>query len=198
MFTGIVEKTVQVLAVADRPQSRRLTLHCGWNDVRLGESVAINGCCLTVAAIEGPNLGFDVVTETLNKTNLGGLQAGDRVHVERSLRVGDRLHGHFVQGHVDGVAQLVDAVFAEGETRLRLHAPRDLMKFIVPKGSVALDGVSLTVAALDDEKFEVALIPTTLAVTELGNRKTGYAYNLEADVLSKTIVAFLERRGDNG
>jgi riboflavin synthase len=197
MFTGIVEKSVAVTAVADRPQSRRLTLNCGWNDVRLGESVSVNGCCLTVAAIEGAHLGFDVVTETLNKTNLGGLQAGDRVHVERSLRMGDRVDGHFVQGHVDGVAQLVDAQFGPGETRLVLHAARDLMKFIVPKGSIALDGVSLTVAALAAEKFEVALIPTTLAVTELGNRNTGYAYNLEADVLSKTIVAFLERRKDN-
>ena len=197
MFTGIVEKSVQVMAVTDRPQSRRLTLHCGWNDVKLGESVSVNGCCLTVAAMDGPQLSFDVVTETLSKTNLGALQAGDRVHVERSLRVGDRLDGHFVQGHVDGVAQLVDAVFNPGETRLVLHAPRDLMKFIVPKGSVALDGVSLTVAALDSDKFEVALIPTTLAVTELGNRNKGYAYNLEADVLSKTIVAFLERRRDN-
>lgn len=197
MFTGIVEKSVQVIAVTDRPQSRRLTLNCGWNDVRLGESVSVNGCCLTVAAMDGPQLGFDVVTETLKKTNLGALVAGDRVHVERSLRVGDRLDGHFVQGHVDGVAQLVDAIFGPGETRLVLRAPHDLMKFIVPKGSVSLDGVSLTVAALDSDKFEVALIPTTLAVTELGNRAKGYAYNLEADVLSKTIVAFLERRGDN-
>ena len=194
MFTGIVEKTVRVLAVADGPRFRRLTLEAHWNDVADGESIAINGCCLTVAGIEQDRVAFDVISETLDKTNLGLLKAGDDVNVERSLRVGDRLSGHFVQGHVDGVARLTDIHTSAGERRLVLTPPADLAKFLVPKGSVTLDGVSLTIAALNDAAFEVALIPTTLVLTTLGQKQIGWPFNLEADVLSKTIVSFLERR----
>ena len=150
---------------------------------------------MPVAEIGNGQLGFDVVAETLAKTNLGLINAGDRVHVERAMRVGDRIDGHFVQGHVDGTARLVERVVNEQEWRLIIEPPQELMKYVVPKGSVCLDGVSLTVAALSRTGFEVALIPTTLAVTELGNREIGYLYNLEADVLSKTIVSHLERRG---
>jgi riboflavin synthase len=195
MFTGIIEKTVQVVGVANGPKFRRITLANSWSDVKLGESVAVNGACLTVAEIGGGQLGFDVVAETLAKTNLGTIGAGDRVHVERAMRVGDRIDGHFVQGHVDGTARLVERVVNEQEWRLVIEPPVELMKYVVPKGSVCLDGVSLTVAGLSRTGFEVALIPTTLAVTELGNREIGYLYNLEADVLSKTIVSHLERRG---
>src|SRR3954467_13125198 len=148
MFTGIVEKTVRVIGVANGPKFRRLTLHNTWTDVRNGESIAINGVCLTVADIMPGELGFDVIAETLDKTNLGLLNGGDSVNVERSLRVGDRLDGHFVQGHVDGVAKLLDVKDDGDEWRLTLESPHHLAKYLVPKGSVAIDGISLTIAAL--------------------------------------------------
>ena len=194
MFTGIVEKSVQVVGLAKGPKFTRITLASDWPDVRSGESVAVNGACLTVAEIGQGQIGFDVIAETLSKTNLGLMKAGDRVHVERAMRVGDRIDGHFVQGHVDGTARLVERIASEQEWRLVIEAPLELMKYVVPKGSVCLDGVSLTVAGLSKAGFEVALIPTTLAVTELGNREIGWPYNLEADVLSKTIISWLERR----
>src|SRR5687768_14019824 len=170
MFTGIVDKSVRVLGAADGPMFRRLTLDDPWGDVRRGESVAVNGVCLTAAELSPGRLGFDVVQETLDKSNLGQLAEGDRAHVERSLRAGDRIDGHFVQGHVDGTALLVEQHAGEREWRLLLEAPQDLARYLVPKGSVALDGVSLTIAAVDGRRFEVALIPTTLQLTELGKR----------------------------
>ena len=155
--------------------------------------IAINGCCLTVAELIEGKIGFDVVLETLSKTNLGLLSIGDRVHVERSLRVGDRIDGHFVQGHVDGTAKLI-AREMDAECRLRIENPEGLAKYVVPKGSVCVDGVSLTVAAIGADWFEVALIPTTMARTELGNREIGWPFNIETDVLSKTIISWLERQ----
>ena len=194
MFTGIVEKTVRVIGVADGPKFNRITLAVGWEDVKDGDSVAVNGVCLTVAHRGQGELGFDVVQETLGKTNLKLIGSGDEVHVERSLRVGDRLDGHFVQGHVDGTALLVEQVSDEREWRLRCLAPPDLAKFLVPKGSVCLDGVSLTLAAVRDHEFEVALIPTTVNLTALARRSPGWSFNLEADVISKTVVSWLERQ----
>src|SRR5215210_5523576 len=143
MFTGIVEQTVRLTGVVESPKFRRLTLAVDWPDVRDGESVAVNGVCLTVAERTPGQLGFDVIKETLDRTNLGQLQAGDDVHVERSLRVGDRVDGHFVQGHADGVALLVNQVADDNEWRLTLEPPRDLMAYVSPKGSVTIDGVSL-------------------------------------------------------
>jgi riboflavin synthase len=194
MFTGIIEKTVRVIGVADGPMFRRLTLAGHWNDLRDGESIAVNGVCLTVAERPPGEVGFDVIQETLNKTNLGLLKSGDEVHVERSLRVGDRLDGHFVQGHVDGTASLLEQITNQKEFRLRLQAPRHIAKYLTPKGSVALDGVSLTIACVDGDRFEVALIPTTVQLTALGRRAAGWPFNLEADIISKTIVSWLERQ----
>ena len=198
MFTGIIEKTVRVIAIADGPGFRRLTLAVHWPDLRGGESIAVNGCCLTVAEIAADSLGFDIIAETLDKTNLGQLQAGDRVHVERALRIGDRLDGHFVQGHIDGRARLIHRLDSQTETRLTVEAPPDLARYLVPKGSVAIDGVSLTLAAVRETIFEVALIPTTLHLTTLGDRAIGWEFNLETDMLSKTIVTWLERTRGGG
>jgi riboflavin synthase len=195
MFTGIIEKTVRVAAVAEGPMFRRLVLATDWTDVKLGDSIAVNGCCLTVAEITSQGLGFDVIKETLDKTNLGSLTTGDAVNVERSLRVGDRIDGHFVQGHVDGTGLLADQVNSESEVRLTIHAPDHLAKFLAPKGSISIDGVSLTIAAVKGNVFDVALIPTTLRLTNLGSRQIGWRFNLEADILSKTIVNYLEQRG---
>ncbi len=195
MFTGIVERKICVLGVTEGPGFRRLTLESKWGDIKHGESIAVNGCCLTVAEIFSDSLGFDVIEETLNKTNLGMLTNGSEVNVERSLRVGDRIDGHFVQGHVDGTARLVDVSSTTEEWRLTVEAPPALAKYLVPKGSVCIDGASLTIAGLDGPRFQVALIPTTLSLTTLGSRTVGWLFNLETDVFSKTIVSYLERMG---
>lgn len=195
MFTGIIERTVRVIGVAQGPGFMRLTLANAWPDVQDGESIAVNGVCLTVAEHSPTEIGFDVVNETLGLTNLAFLSGGDVVHVERSLRVGDRLSGHFVQGHVDGTAKLISQKAADGdEWRLTLECTPDLIRLLVPKGSVTLDGVSLTIAAIHDNQFEVALIPTTLRITALGRRIPGWPFNLEVDILTKTVVATLDRR----
>ncbi len=208
MFTGIVEKTATVIGIADGPRFRRLTLANDWPDVQAGQSIAVNGCCLTVADIsplspspgtpgegrgEGPSeLGFDVISETLEKTNLGRLKPGDHVNVERALRVGDRFDGHFVQGHIDGTAKLTHVEIEDDQWRLTLEAPKNLLRYLIPKGSVALDGVSLTIASLNLPEFQVALIPTTISLTTLANMQPGWPLNLEADMTVKTIVSTLE------
>ena len=195
MFTGIVERTVRVASVSEGTGFVRLNLAAEWPDVKNGESVAVNGVCLTVAEITPPLLGFDVIPETLSKTNLGLLAAGDHVNVERTLRVGDRIDGHFVQGHVDSTAVLKEQTLGSEECRLTISPPAEMMKFVAPRGSVALDGVSLTVARVHADRFEVALIPTTIKLTTLGSRAIGWPFNLEADILAKTIVTNLERIG---
>jgi len=194
VFTGIVEQSVVVANIADGPRFKRITIPNPWSDVRGCESISVNGCCLTVAEMMEGRIGFDVVIETLSRTNLGLLRIGDRVHLERALRAGDRIDGHFVQGHVDGTARLLDRRM-EAECRLRIENPAEVAKYIVPKGSVAIDGVSLTIAAIGADFFEVALIPTTISRTELANRAMGWPFNIETDVLSKTIVTWLERQG---
>lgn len=194
MFTGIVEKHVPVLEILQKPMAWRIWIENAWTDLAHGESVALNGCCLTIAEMTPNRLGFDVIKETLEKTNLGRLKSGDRVNVERALRVGDRLDGHFVQGHVDGTGELVDVVKTADEVRLTIEPPEGLRKYLVHKGSVAIDGVSLTIAAVRGNRFDVALIPTTLQLTTLGDRAIGWPFNLEADIVSKHIVAWLEAR----
>ncbi len=200
MFNGIIHKTARVLAVEENPFGRRIILHAPWTDHQHGESTAINGTCLTVAAIldnpaspTGKALAYDVIRESLDKTNLGAFKVGDEVHMERSLRVGDPIDGHFVQGHVDGTGPLLHQVSTPEEVRLRIQAPAALVKYLIPKGSIAIDGVSLTLAAIDGSTFEVALIPTTLQLTTLGRHPIGYRFNLECDSMSKTIISYLEK-----
>jgi len=193
MFTGIIHKLAAVISVTDHPAGRRIVLAAPDDDHVLGESIAVNGCCLTVAEIAGATVAFDVIAESLAKTNLGALAAGDLVHVERSLRVGDPIDGHFVQGHVDGVGRLVRQAADVRDFRFRIEAPQHLAKYLVPKGSIAIDGVSLTLAAVDANQFEVALIPTTLALTTLGKKQLNYSFNLECDMMAKTVISYLER-----
>lgn len=194
MFNGIIEQTATVLNSIEGAKFRRLILDISWDDIRLGDSVAVNGVCLTVAEKTATETHYDVVEETLLRSNLGQLQVGDTVHVERSLRVGDRVDGHFVQGHVDGVGLLIDQVNTPAEWRLRIEANTDVAKYLIPKGSICIDGVSLTIAAVRGNVFEVALIPTTLQRTLLGKRLPGYRFNLEGDILSKTAITWLERQ----
>jgi riboflavin synthase alpha subunit len=154
----------------------------------------VSGVCLTAVGADNGRLAFDVVPETLSRTTLGRLQAGGTVNLEPSLRVGDPLGGHVVQGHVDAVGH-VRSVAPDGDSRrIQIDAPESVVRYCLEKGSIAVDGVSLTVAALDDEGFEVALIPHTLAVTTLGRLKPGDEVNLEADVLGKVVERLLAAR----
>lgn len=178
MFTGIVEKRGRVLRAG-----RRMEVDTGWRDLVLGESVSVSGVCLTVARIDGPRAGFDVVTETMKKTTLGGLKPGDEVNLERALKSGDRLGGHVVQGHVDGTG-----VVLRNGAELRVRTP--LAAQMVAKGSVAVDGVSLTVVDATSDAFWIALIPTTRRLTTLGRVRPGERVNVELDVLLKK-----ERKG---
>jgi len=196
MFTGIVENIAKVSGIADGPGFRRLTLALNFGDLQIGQSVAVNGCCLTAAEVSPAEVVFEIVSETLDKTNLGTLGIGDMVNIEQAMKIGDRLDGHFVQGHIDGRANLIDIASDSGDWKLTLEAPFALAKYIVPKGSVTLDGVSLTVAAVRGNVFEVALIPTTLDVTTLGKKTIGWPFNLEADILSKTVISWLERQNN--
>ena len=190
MFTGIVEQTGRIVSTREVPGGRRLRLAVGEiaDDAVLGASICVSGACLTVAGIEPPELEFDVVAETLNKSTLGRKRAGESVNLERSLRVGDRVDGHFVQGHVDGVARVTRVQASEREWRVWLEAPAELHPYLIPKGSVALDGVSLTIAEVGKPEFCVALIPTTLAHTTLAALKAGDRVNVETDILVRAVV----------
>ena len=191
MFTGIVEGTgtVAALAVADGGGGARLEVEAPFlaGDLRLGESVAVNGCCLTVAEPTPGGFAADLVAETLRRTTLGGLAAGDAVNLERPLALGGRLGGHLVQGHVDGVARVLERKpVGEGE-EVRVELPPDLERYVVEKGSIAVDGVSLTVAGVGPGWFAVALVPHTLEVTTLGRRRPGDPVQLEVDVVAKYV-----------
>ena len=192
MFTGIVRE----LGAVDSFDGTRLVVAAPEtaDGTAVGDSVSIAGVCLTVVAAEEGRLAFDVVPETLSRTALGRLEPGDRLNVEPSLRVGDPLGGHVVQGHVDAVGT-VRSLAAEGDSRrVWVDAPDAIVRYCLEKGSIAVDGVSLTVAALDEEGFEVALIPHTLAVTTLGDLESGDEVNLEVDVLAKVVERLVEAR----
>jgi riboflavin synthase len=196
LFTGIIQSTGRVEERRARGGGARLTLQTSRPLPRLavGESVAVNGACLTVTSRRGRRFTVDVSPETLQRTTLGRLAPGARVNLERALRLGDRLGGHIVQGHVDGVGRL-ETIRPDGEWLCyRLRAPYALAPYLVEKGSIAVDGVSLTVFECRGPRFTVALIPRTLAETTLGERRPGDPVNLEADVLLKQIEAMLRAR----
>jgi riboflavin synthase len=191
MFTGIVEGTgtVAALAAADDASGARLEVEAPFlaGDLRPGESVAVNGCCLTVAQATAAGFAADLVAETLRRTALGGLAAGDLVNLERPMALGGRLGGHLVQGHVDGVARVLDRTAAGDGQEVRIELPAELQRYVVEKGSVAVDGVSLTVAGVGPGWFAVALVPHTLEVTTLGRRRPGDPVQLEVDVVAKYV-----------
>ncbi len=195
MFTGLVEALGSVTALAAAGAGRELTVRAPQvaGELALGESVAVNGACLTVVARDEHTFRFEVGPETLARTNLGELKAGDRVNLERSLRVSDRLGGHLVQGHIDGVGQVAERL-TEGEwVKVWFRCPPGLAAQMVPKGSVAVDGVSLTLVDVGPDRFSVALIPHTLANTTLGLKGPGAAVNLETDLLGKYVWKFLRQ-----
>jgi riboflavin synthase len=185
VFTGIVREKGAV--VAFDPPRLELDAPATSSTASVGDSVSVNGVCLTVVGRNGTRLAFDVVDETVARSSLGRLSAGDEVNVEAALRVGEPLGGHYVQGHVDGVGR-VRSLAEEGTgRRVWIDAPPAVRRYCVEKGSIAVDGVSLTIAALDDDGFTVALVPHTLAATTLGDRRPGDDVNLEADVLAKYV-----------
>lgn len=197
MFTGLVETLGIVREVVEEAAGRRLAID--WPGLaepfEMGESIAVNGCCLTVVAIDGGQFDAQAGPETLERTNLGAKQAGDRVNLERSLRVGDRLGGHFVQGHVDTTGVLRERR-TEGEWEfLAFSVDPRWTPLMVEKGSIAVDGVSLTLVDVNNDGFSVMLIPHTLSATTLGSLKAGDLVNIETDVLAKHVRKLLASRG---
>ena len=197
MYTGIVEELGEVVNVEHLADAARLIVRGPrvTADIAHGDSIAVNGVCLTVTGTAAGTFTADVMAETLNRSSLGALEPGSPVNLERSLRVGDRLGGHMVQGHVDGMGTVLSRVRGEHWDVVRIAVPPGLARYLVEKGSVAVDGVSLTVSALggtpDEPWFEVSLIPTTLAATTLGGLPAGGRVNLEADVIGKYVERML-------
>jgi riboflavin synthase len=191
MFTGIVRELGRVEAADATPAGVRLLIAAPLTATgsSIGDSVAVNGVCLTVTEASNGSLAFDAVAETLRRSTLGGLERGAGVNVEPSLHVGDLMGGHFVQGHVDGVGR-VHRITNEG---LEIEAPRELMRYCIEKGSIAIDGVSLTIATLDEDSFGVALVPHTREVTTLGRAAEGDEVNLEVDMLAKYVEKLAAR-----
>jgi len=194
MFTGIVQHAGVVRATRNGAEGARLSIDIGplSNDLKLGDSIAVSGACLTVSQFEGNIAEFDVIAETLKRTTLGEFRPGRKVNLERAMRLSDGLDGHIVQGHVDAVAT-VRRMDRRQPCVLELQADADLAALMAPKGSVAIDGVSLTLAEISVDRFSVGLIPTTLAETTLGELSPGDSVNVEADIIGKYVVAFLKR-----
>lgn len=197
MFTGLVEATGEVLALTPRgPDGSRLTLRVPFAaEVREGESIAVNGCCLTATALTAETIGFDLLQETLKRTNLGTLATGAIVNLERALAANARLGGHFVQGHIDGTAEVLEFSQLGADCRLEIALAAEARGYLVAKGSIAIDGISLTVAEVTPASFVCWIIPHTRAVTNLSTRRTGDRVNLEYDLLAKYVERLLAVRG---
>ena len=190
MFTGIIQSTGRVVRSERRGGDLRIAIvapEFGASDVALGDSISVSGCCLTVVMREGDTLAFDVSNESLSLTTLGNLSIGDRVNLEKALRLSDRLSGHLVSGHVDGVGTIAAIEPDARSQRWRIAAPRELMRYIAAKGSVCVDGVSLTVNAVVGDVFEVNLIPHTVEHTTFRDRHAGERVNLEIDMLARYV-----------
>ena len=204
MFTGLVEEKGTVTALDQLGDAVRVTIRgpLVTTDAAHGDSISVNGCCLTVAALDGDAFSADVMAESLTRTSLGDLEPGSEVNLERAMAAGDRMGGHIVQGHVDGTGQLIDRSPSENWELVRFALPADLARYLVEKGLITVDGVSLTVvevvdaAAGADAWFSVSLIPTTLTDTTLGSRMPGDRVNLEVDVLAKYVERLLAAQGD--
>lgn len=198
MFTGLVESLATVTDIVSEPPGILLSIDAGAlaDGAEVGDSIAVNGCCLTVVRTSGKAISFQAGEETLSRTNLGRLRPGDFVNLERSLILGDRLGGHLVTGHIDELGTLAERRDEGDWSLLWFRSSRELMRQIAQKGSIAVDGVSLTVIAAEAERFSVALIPHTLAVTTLGNLAIGATVNLETDLIAKYVARQLEYRSN--
>ncbi|MBI5697703.1 MAG: riboflavin synthase [Thaumarchaeota archaeon] len=193
MFTGIVEGTGKILEIAQNTKRRsaiKMTVDLGKNSkgLKLGQSVALNGVCLTVTGIDKSKCNFEMIEETTKKTDLGNLKVGGIVNIERSLKVGERLEGHFVLGHVDGVGVIKKIEKKPKEIQIWVEIPKNLARFVVQKGSIAIDGISLTVVDVKKNLASVCLIPHTVEVTNFSTRKVGDKINIETDILGKYLL----------
>lgn len=200
MFTGIIRHLGSVTARLPSAAGVRLTVDVGplVDSLPHGASVAVNGVCLTVTGRDRRQVTFDVIGETLRRTTLGDIKIGDPVNLELSLRVGDAIDGHFVQGHVDGTARLLRRDTAGGECIIWFEPQASIQPCLVPKGSVAIDGVSLTISGVESDRFSVALIPTTLQWTTLGRLRVRELVNVETDILARTVVHHMRRAQADG
>lgn len=198
MFTGIVEELGKVKTIARGAKSVRLTIGAKeiLGDVKLGDSIAVNGTCLTVVEYSDSWFTADVMPETMDRSSLSGLRSGATVNLERALRVGDRLGGHIVSGHIDGVGIIRAKDQDDNAVVVRIEAPPPVMRYIVVKGSIAVDGISLTVVDVGSDWFTVSMIPHTAAITTLGIKKTGEPVNLETDVLGKYVERLMGLSGE--
>ena len=196
MFTGIVEELGTVVAVEQLPDSARMRIHGDLvtSDAVHGASIAVNGVCLTVVDVSAGEFTADVMRESLDRSSLGGLEVGSRVNLERPVTLATRLGGHLVQGHVDGVGRILERVPSEHWELVRIGLPGELGRYVVEKGSITVDGVSLTVVAAEPDWFTVSLIPTTLELTTLGLTPVGDPVNLEVDVVAKYVERMLQWR----
>ncbi|MEU2659008.1 riboflavin synthase [Streptomyces sp. NPDC007325] len=197
MFTGIVEELGEVVAVEELPDASRFRLRgpLVTEGARHGDSIAVNGVCLTVVETGDGEFTADVMAETLKRSSLGALEPGSRVNLERPMAVGGRLGGHIVQGHVDGTGTILERTPSEHWELVRVGLPAPLARYIVEKGSITVDGVSLTVVEVGDDWFTISLIPTTLALTTLGHKQPGAPVNLEVDVIAKYVERLLGTDG---
>ncbi|MCF3122784.1 riboflavin synthase [Streptomyces arenae] len=196
MFTGIVEELGEITAVENLPDASRFRLRgpVVTEGAKHGDSIAVNGVCLTVVEHEGDEFTADVMAETLNRSSLGALAVGSRVNLERPTSVGARLGGHIVQGHVDGTGEIVERTPSENWEIVKVSLPADLSRYVVEKGSITVDGVSLTVVDAGPDHFTISLIPTTLALTTLGIKQPGDPVNLEVDIIAKYVERLLGDR----
>ena len=197
MFTGIVETTGRLARIEPRGGDVRLVIDAGalgLDDVAIGDSIAVSGVCLTAIDIDGNAFAVDVSTETLSRTSLGALGVGARVNLEKAMRLSNRLGGHLVAGHVDGLARVVSIESDARSQRWTFELPPELARYAAPKGSIAIDGVSLTVNEVDGARFGVNLIPHTIDVTTLGDRKPGDAVNIEVDMIMRYVERLFPER----
>ncbi|MEW1646843.1 MULTISPECIES: riboflavin synthase [unclassified Streptomyces] len=196
MFTGIVEELGEVTAVENLDDASRFRLRgpIVTEGAKHGDSIAVNGVCLTVVEFEGDEFTADVMAETLNRSSLGVLAVGSRVNLERPMALGARLGGHIVQGHVDGTGEIIERKPSENWEIVKISLPADLTRYVVEKGSITVDGISLTVVDAGPDHFTVSLIPTTLGLTTLGHKQPGDPVNLEVDVIAKYVERLMGSR----
>ena len=190
MFTGIIENLGEIKKIDKHEDYWKFSVSTNFTDIKLGDSISINGVCLTVTKIDGKQLDFEVVSETLIKSNFKSINEGDVVNLERSLKLNDRLDGHLVQGHVEDTGKILSKVTNEGETKIKIEINKDVIKYCIYKGSIAVDGISLTISKIYSNSIEICIIPYTLKHTTLGIKDIGSLVNIETDMISK----YVERR----
>ena len=198
MFTGLIEEIGRVDSIIKSTKAARITIKAGkvLEDVKLGDSICTNGVCLTVTYFDGEKFTVDAMAETMRRSNLGSLSKGDEVNLERALRLSDRLGGHIVSGHIDGLGKIENYIKEDNAVWITISTEPDLLKYIVQKGSITIDGVSLTVAYIDEENFKVSIIPHTKDATTLLHKNIGAMVNLECDMIGKYIEKFIKYKDE--